>query len=168
MLMRCDVKLNLPQPKRYPTTSLIPFSLKFTAPASPWVSQLMAQNLRVDLVRYITILIDSKRSTRETVLGRGEIWRIEEQEEGVYIVYGNLKNGKTGAEYSWRVPGMVNVRVGLDGFSSRFYIDLYTSSMLCGSLRNTMPTPLFLFSRNSAMKKLLALQLTWLNSTIIS
>jgi hypothetical protein len=57
------------------------------------------------------------RIAREVVLGSGEIWRIEEGEEGsecARMVAGCVTGGKPGAEASWAVEHVFKVEVSLD------------------------------------------------------
>lgn len=57
------------------------------------------------------------RVAREAILGSGEIWRVEEGEEGAEcerIVSGCVVGGMPGAETSWSVEGIFKAEVSLE------------------------------------------------------
>ncbi|KAG8747150.1 hypothetical protein FRC10_002199 [Ceratobasidium sp. 414] len=62
------------------------------------------------------------RVSRETTLGSGEIWRVEEGEEGAEcarVVTGCVMGGTPEAETSWVVEGVFKVEASLDGVQIR-------------------------------------------------
>ncbi|KAG9125296.1 hypothetical protein FRC07_008217 [Ceratobasidium sp. 392] len=97
--------------------TLIPFRLTLRA-SSPALALL--PHATVQLVkRWILVASEiNVRVSREAILGSGEIWRIEEGEEGAEcarVVTGSVTGGKPGAETSWTVQGAFKVEVSLDG-----------------------------------------------------
>ena len=67
----------------------------------------------------LTIKEFNARVAREVVLGSGEIWRVEEGEEGSEcerVVSGCVVGGKPGAEASWGVEGVFKAEVRFGTF----------------------------------------------------
>ncbi|KAF8608835.1 hypothetical protein BDV93DRAFT_518883 [Ceratobasidium sp. AG-I] len=92
----------------YTATTPIPFRLTLRA-SSPALALL--PNVSVHLIKkwILTVKDFNVRVAREVVLGSGEIWRVEEGEEGSEcerVVSGCVVGGKPGAEASWGVEGV--------------------------------------------------------------
>ena len=69
------------------------------------------------LIRRIDFTINGTRTKKESVLGSGEIWGVEEG-KGVFVVAGSVTGGCPGGDAAWSVEGMVIVSVSLTTFSA--------------------------------------------------
>ncbi|KZT41989.1 hypothetical protein SISSUDRAFT_140431 [Sistotremastrum suecicum HHB10207 ss-3] len=105
--------LQLPHPKRYPSSASIPFTLTLTCPSSPIVTRLLLQNINIELIRKVVLNVGGNRSTRETMMGRGEVWAVDEQTEGKFIIHGSVQNNKKESESSWHVPNAIHVQYAI-------------------------------------------------------
>lgn len=99
----------------YTATTPIPFRLMLRA-SSPALALL--PNVTVHLIKkwILTVKEFNVRIAREVILGSGEIWRVEEGEEGndcERVVSGCVAGGKPGAEASWGVEGVFKTEVSL-------------------------------------------------------
>ncbi|CAE6539816.1 unnamed protein product [Rhizoctonia solani] len=98
------------RPIHTPCTPL-PFRLTLR---SSYPALVLLPHVTIQLIKRWVLIADSlnTRVSREVVLGSGEIWRVEEIEEGkecVKIVSGCLGGGKPEAELSWCVEGAFKV-----------------------------------------------------------
>jgi len=107
---RITAELHLPQPKVYPSSAPIPWTLTLTSLNAPFASRLLSQNVNVELIKSVALNVGGNRSTRESVLGQGEVWAMDQREEGTFVMHGTVQGGKQGAEYSWHIPNAISVR----------------------------------------------------------
>ncbi|KAG8696085.1 hypothetical protein FRC08_007376 [Ceratobasidium sp. 394] len=104
-------QLSLLKNQVYTASTPIPFRLTLRA-SSPALALL--PHATIHLVKRRTLRANeiNVRVSRETILGSGEIWRVEEGEEDAEcarVVTGCVMGGTLGAETSWTVEGVFKV-----------------------------------------------------------
>ncbi|CEL61004.1 hypothetical protein RSOLAG1IB_04243 [Rhizoctonia solani AG-1 IB] len=95
----------------YTPCTPIPFKLTLRS-SSPALA--LIPHVKTQLIKRWVLVADSlnKRVAREAVLGSGEVWRVEETEDGkdcAKVVSGCLVGGKPEAEVSWCVEGAFKI-----------------------------------------------------------
>ncbi|KAG8712026.1 hypothetical protein FRC09_020292 [Ceratobasidium sp. 395] len=106
-----SAEFSLLKNQAYTASTPIPFRLTLRA-SSPALALLPHATIQL-VKRWVLIASEvNLRVAREAILGSGEIWRVEEGEEGAEcarVVTGCVTGGKPGAETSWVIQGIFKV-----------------------------------------------------------
>ena len=70
----------------------------------------MLARLSVSLVK-IQVIICGQPSVKHDVVSQGEVYSIEEHEDGVRVLKGTVTSNREAGEMSFRVPGYLDVKV---------------------------------------------------------
>lgn len=111
-LMRYIWKLTLPSPKIYTSGDSIPLTLTLVCSKLPSLPQLLAKSNSLDicLVRRSRITPTSG-VTQEAIVSKAELQYTDNSTEGVSRSHWVLQLGKSQRHISWRVDGLVEVKV---------------------------------------------------------
>ena len=124
------IKLTLPEPLVYASTSTIPFTLKIRAD-SPVIPRLF-NHLDMYIIKKTVIFSGAYFGVREGVIGTAELHQVDDEppestakEEGAVgwkVFRGSITSVREGGETSWAVPGLLNMKV-------RYSTPLHTPSL---------------------------------------
>jgi hypothetical protein len=93
-----SLQLSIPTPAIFPTSTVIPWTLSI--PSSLPLLRLIPANLDIHVVKRVQVGVGVKCS-REYLVGRGELWKIVDDNDGTIVMRGVVNGWKQGAERSW-------------------------------------------------------------------
>lgn len=109
------MQLLLPSTASFASGSTIPVSLVIKCPSSPALAQALCPTIGLFLVKRKKIWVNGGRqiSVREQLVYKAETFRMSELSECEKYLSLQLKAGEPGSEYSFKVPGAIEVEVNL-------------------------------------------------------
>ncbi|TFK42767.1 hypothetical protein BDQ12DRAFT_719611 [Crucibulum laeve] len=109
---RKSVYLSLPTPLCFSSGNSIPFTLSLVFPDDPVLAQLLARNMRIQLLKRILVWRKggSEPVHRDTLAASATLRYGREYKEGVNLLRGDMRAGDMGRESSWRIEDVAELQ----------------------------------------------------------